>query len=152
MWLIEIIVVLFLILLNGFFAMCELAVVNSRHGRLEQLAEQGQKAARAALALAEKTPKHFLIRDRRDVHGNSRWLCLLKTPKATTITNAPARICRSTRIAPTPAIMPCKIGKVVAIPQVGGLHHRIGGLSITSRCCANLVTSAAAKPKPSLAR
>jgi len=41
--------------------MCELAVVNSRHGRLEQLAEQGQKGARAALALAEN-PKDFLAR------------------------------------------------------------------------------------------
>jgi len=61
MWLAEIAVVLFLILLNGFFAMCELAVVNSRHGRLEQLAEEGRKGARAALALAEN-PKDFLAR------------------------------------------------------------------------------------------
>ncbi|MGO9606440.1 MAG: hemolysin family protein [Candidatus Binataceae bacterium] len=59
MWLIEIIVVLLLILLNGFFAMSELAVVNSRHGRLEQLAEEGHKGARAALALADD-PKRFL--------------------------------------------------------------------------------------------
>ena len=61
MWLIEIIVVLFLVLLNGFFAMSELAVVNSRRGRLEQLAEQGQSGARAALALADD-PKSFLAR------------------------------------------------------------------------------------------
>jgi putative hemolysin len=52
MWLIEIAVVLLLILLNGFFAMSELAVVNSRHGRLEQPAAQGHRGARAALALA----------------------------------------------------------------------------------------------------
>jgi CBS domain containing-hemolysin-like protein len=38
MWLIEIAIVLLLILPDGFFAMSELAVVNSRHGRLEQLA------------------------------------------------------------------------------------------------------------------
>src|SRR5208337_1184557 len=59
MWLIEIAVVLLLILLNGFFAMSELAVVNSRRGRLEQLAAQGQRGARAALALADD-PKRFL--------------------------------------------------------------------------------------------
>jgi len=59
MWLIEIAVVLLLILLNGFFAMSELAVVNSRHGRLEALAAQGQRGARAALALADD-PKRFL--------------------------------------------------------------------------------------------
>jgi len=59
MWLIEVTVVLFLILLNGFFAMSELAVVNSRHGRLEALAAQGQRGARAALALADD-PKRFL--------------------------------------------------------------------------------------------
>ena len=61
MWLIEIAVVLVLILVNGFFAMSELAVVNSRHGRLEQLAAQGQSGARAALALAND-PKRFLAR------------------------------------------------------------------------------------------
>jgi len=61
MWLIEIIIVLLLIVLNGFFAMSELAVVNSRRGRLEQLAEQGQSGARAALALADD-PKSFLAR------------------------------------------------------------------------------------------
>jgi putative hemolysin len=61
MWSIEIAVVLFLILLNGFFAMSELAVVNSRRGRLEQLAAQGQSGARAALTLADD-PKSFLAR------------------------------------------------------------------------------------------
>ena len=59
MWVIEIAVVLFLVLLNGFFAMSELAVVNSRRGRLEQLAAQGHSGARAALALADD-PKRFL--------------------------------------------------------------------------------------------
>ncbi len=61
MWMVEISVVLFLILLNGFFAMSELAVVNSRRGRLEQLAAQGRSGARAALALADD-PKRFLAR------------------------------------------------------------------------------------------
>ena len=45
----------------AFFAMSELGVVNSRYGRLEQLAAQGQSGARAALALADD-PKRFLAR------------------------------------------------------------------------------------------
>jgi len=61
MWLIDITVVLILILVNGFFAMSELAVVNSRHGRLEQLVAEGHRGARAALKLAED-PRDFLAR------------------------------------------------------------------------------------------
>jgi putative hemolysin len=43
-------VVAFLIVLNGFFAMAELAVVSSRRPRLSAMAEAGQPGARAALA------------------------------------------------------------------------------------------------------
>lgn len=46
-------IILFLILLNGFFAMSELAVVSSRKPRLKALIEEGNRGARAALALAE---------------------------------------------------------------------------------------------------
>ena len=42
--LLEILVVLCLILLNGFLAMSELAVVSSRRARLEQMAEEGHAA------------------------------------------------------------------------------------------------------------
>jgi putative hemolysin len=55
----EIIVVVLLVLLNGFFAMSELAIVSSRRGRLERLAADGSAGARAALALA-KDPSRFL--------------------------------------------------------------------------------------------
>ena len=48
-----------LILLNGFFAMSELAVISSRRARLQALAEAGSKTARAALKLAE-APGPFL--------------------------------------------------------------------------------------------
>jgi putative hemolysin len=55
----EIVLVLFLILLNGFFAMSELAVVSSRRARLEHLAEEGSRGAKAALKLIDH-PTRFL--------------------------------------------------------------------------------------------
>ncbi|RZI97997.1 MAG: HlyC/CorC family transporter [Brevundimonas sp.] len=45
--------------LNGLFAMTELAVVSSRRSKLQSRAERGDKGARAALQLAED-PTHFL--------------------------------------------------------------------------------------------
>jgi len=47
----EILIVLLLILLNGFFALSELAVVSSRRGRLQQYALEGRSGAATALAL-----------------------------------------------------------------------------------------------------
>ncbi|HEY7688124.1 MAG TPA: hemolysin family protein [Dongiaceae bacterium] len=55
----EIIIVLLLILLNGLFAMAEMALVSSRRARLKHAADQGDKGAKAALALAE-SPSRFL--------------------------------------------------------------------------------------------
>ncbi|ACG78275.1 CBS domain protein [Phenylobacterium zucineum HLK1] len=52
-------VVFLLILLNGLFAMSELAVVSSRRARLQGRAERGDRGARAALRLAEE-PTRFL--------------------------------------------------------------------------------------------
>jgi putative hemolysin len=51
--------ILLLILVNGLFAMAEIAVVSARKVRLQRLAESGNKAARRALDLAE-TPNRFL--------------------------------------------------------------------------------------------
>ncbi|HWW11496.1 MAG TPA: hemolysin family protein [Brevundimonas sp.] len=56
---IAIVVVLLLVVLNGLFAMTELAVVSSRKSRLQSRAERGDRGARAALKLAEE-PTHFL--------------------------------------------------------------------------------------------
>jgi putative hemolysin len=50
--LLEIVVVLALVLLNGFFAMSEIAVVSARPARLEALARRGRRGARLALGLA----------------------------------------------------------------------------------------------------
>lgn len=55
----EFLVVVGLVLLNGFFAMSELAVVSARKIRLQQMAAQGQSGALKALGLAER-PGPFL--------------------------------------------------------------------------------------------
>ena len=55
----DILIILALLLLNGFFAMSELAVVSARRTRLQLLADQGHHGAQAALQLAEQ-PGRFL--------------------------------------------------------------------------------------------
>lgn len=55
----DIALLLFLILLNGVFAMSEIAVVSSRKSRLQRLAENGSPGAHSALALHNE-PSHFL--------------------------------------------------------------------------------------------
>lgn len=50
---IELVIVVLLILINAFFAMSELALVSARRARLQGMAEQGHRGARAALTLAE---------------------------------------------------------------------------------------------------
>jgi putative hemolysin len=55
---VELSIVVFLILLNAFFALSEMSVVTSRKGRLKQRAEDSA-GARKALELAEH-PEHFL--------------------------------------------------------------------------------------------
>ncbi len=57
--LLEVAIILALILLNGFFAASEIAVVSARRSRLEQRAQAGQRGARQALDLAEH-PDRFL--------------------------------------------------------------------------------------------
>lgn len=55
----EIAIVLGLILLNGVFAMSEIAIVSARRVRLQQMANQGSRGAVAALELAN-APNRFL--------------------------------------------------------------------------------------------
>jgi putative hemolysin len=55
----ELAIVAALTLANGVFSMSEMAVVSSRKARLQNRAERGDRAARAALALAE-SPNQFL--------------------------------------------------------------------------------------------
>ncbi|HEX5724959.1 MAG TPA: hemolysin family protein [Longimicrobiaceae bacterium] len=57
--LVEILLILFLLVLNGVFAMSEIAVVSARRSRLRERAEAGSGGARRALRLAEE-PNRFL--------------------------------------------------------------------------------------------
>ncbi|MGZ5260409.1 MAG: hemolysin family protein, partial [Burkholderiales bacterium] len=55
----ELLVLLFLFIVNGLFSMSEMAVVSSRKARLQQLYDEGHKGAGTALDLAND-PTHFL--------------------------------------------------------------------------------------------
>jgi putative hemolysin len=55
----EILIILFLLLVNGVFAMAEIAIVASRKARLQQMADEGHRHARTALELA-RNPNRFL--------------------------------------------------------------------------------------------
>ncbi|MBO6637110.1 MAG: HlyC/CorC family transporter [Roseitalea sp.] len=55
----NLVIVVALILLNGLFALAELAVVSSRRARLQALADRGRRGARSALAL-HADPGRFL--------------------------------------------------------------------------------------------
>lgn len=55
----EIIAILLLILLNGFFAMVEMAIVSSSRIRLQTRSDAGDRKARAALHLSESPEKMF---------------------------------------------------------------------------------------------
>ncbi|KAB0675813.1 hemolysin family protein [Aureimonas leprariae] len=59
MLLLNALIVFFLVILNGFFAMSELALVSAKRSRLQQLAEEGSRRARSALKLTED-PTAFL--------------------------------------------------------------------------------------------
>jgi putative hemolysin len=55
----EIVIILFLIILNGVFSMSEIALISARKNRLETAAKKGNPAAKVALDLAN-TPNKFL--------------------------------------------------------------------------------------------
>lgn len=56
---IEILIILGLIFLNGIFSMAEMALVSSRKARLETLAAKGDKSATEALKLIDKPDNFF---------------------------------------------------------------------------------------------
>ena len=55
----EIFIITFLIILNGLFAMSEIAIVSSRRSKLEDLVRKGNRKAKLVLELAE-SPNRFL--------------------------------------------------------------------------------------------
>jgi putative hemolysin len=58
-YVVDILIIFLLVMLNGLFAMAELAVVSARKARLKTLAEEGHRGAEIALDLAEN-PGRFL--------------------------------------------------------------------------------------------
>ena len=58
-YILEILILIVLLLINGIFVMSEMAVISSRKARLQQLANEGSKRAAAALELAQN-PTTFL--------------------------------------------------------------------------------------------
>ena len=75
----DVLLIVFLTLLNGVFAMSELALASSRKSRLAAMAEGGDKGAQAALTLLDN-PTQFLssvplasaTRTDRIVYSNGR--------------------------------------------------------------------------------
>lgn len=55
----DILIILGLILINGVFAMSEIAVVSSKRIRLQKLSQNGSRGAQAAIELSD-SPSHFL--------------------------------------------------------------------------------------------
>ena len=55
----ELIIIIFLIIISGIFAMTEIAIISSRKSKLKQMAEKGDIDARKALELANN-PNRFL--------------------------------------------------------------------------------------------
>ncbi|HTO22041.1 MAG TPA: CNNM domain-containing protein, partial [Spirochaetia bacterium] len=53
----EILVILFLVVLNGFFSMAEIALLSCRTSRIRQLAGEGDDRARIVLQLVEDRPR-----------------------------------------------------------------------------------------------
>ena len=68
---IELGVVLVLVLLNGVFALSELAVVSARRSRLRAMAEAGRPGARAALG---RVDTHLSQRRMAAMVTTARWL------------------------------------------------------------------------------
>ena len=62
-------IILALVLLNGFFAGSELALVSARKARLRTRAERGHRGARVALELLAN-PTRLLFRGPRDSGGH----------------------------------------------------------------------------------
>ena len=67
----EVFIILLLILLNGLFAMSEIALISARKSNLTAQAKQGNKRARQALKLAERSQQ--ISFDRPDRYYSDRY-------------------------------------------------------------------------------
>src|SRR5512147_810707 len=59
MWLSDILLILFLVIVNGFFAASEISLISLRKSRVRQLVKSGNRAARRIQSLQEE-PERFL--------------------------------------------------------------------------------------------
>ena len=71
----EFLIILFLLVLNGIFAMYEIALVSSSKARLETLAGKGNKSARGVLKQLEEPEKFLSTIQIGITHTGSRSLC-----------------------------------------------------------------------------
>lgn len=55
----ELALILLLILFNGFFAGAEIAILTAKRGRLEQLSQEGDRGAKAALKLSSDADRFY---------------------------------------------------------------------------------------------
>ena len=124
-------VVLVLVLLNGVFALSELAVVSARRSRLRAMAEAGRPGARAALALAEDPgalPVHGPDRDHAGRHPSGArltfdthqgWIGPASRPRLPIPRSGTGQ--REPEARPPP-----RTGSAVAPDTVGSLDHLVG--------------------------
>ena len=71
----EFLIILFLLILNGIFAMYEIALVSSSKARLETLVAKGNKSARGVLKQLEEP-------DRKSTRLNSSHIPLSRMPSS----------------------------------------------------------------------
>jgi putative hemolysin len=106
--LIELILVGLLILLNGFFAGAEIAVVSARATRLRSLAEEGRRRAAAALRLKDD-PDRFLA------------TVQIGVTLVGTLASAVGGVAAIERLEPAVAALPWPWARVVAEPVAVGI-------------------------------
>ena len=139
--LLEIVVILLLLVLNGVFAMTEMAMVAARKTRLQVMADQGHAGARAALRLA-RTPNQFLPAVQ---FGITLVGLLAGAFGGITIAEAIAA-----RLQPVPALAPyaAAIGVAVVVALLTYLSLIIGELVPKRLALANpeLIASRMARP------
>ena len=70
----EIAILFALIILNGLFAMSEIALVTARKARLQKLIDEGDKAAAAAVKLGEKTMEAEILKEAAEYGRSKNWI------------------------------------------------------------------------------
>src|SRR5829696_8310801 len=77
----EVIIILVLLVINGVFAMSEMAVIAAKKVRLEQRADDGDRGAKAALGLAAE-PTQFLSTVQVGITSSACWPARSAEPRS----------------------------------------------------------------------